>query len=171
MNPAKHGRLSQSKGPRPEAELARLLDRIVSLRAEGLSQSAVAARLGLSVGMVAGLVGRARRGRDLRFTARSPPSRPKVVAKRTSKPRRRRLEPFAELRGPLMPTEKESLLTRATPRPLTMLRPGECRYPVAQRDGEHLFCSAAQAPGRPYCPPHAERVRAPAPSHTAKARA
>ena len=60
-------RNSEASLARSEKEIAKLLDRIARLRAEGASQSAVSNRLGLSTGMAAGLVARARRNGDDRF--------------------------------------------------------------------------------------------------------
>jgi GcrA cell cycle regulator len=113
---------------------------IAELWSEGLPLSEIGDRLGVSRGVIAGHISRARKAGDARFAPRPP------------KPRARKLKPIGEAVGAVRRAPAPVEKPRA-PRLLIDLGPLDCRWPVGEAaDGRHLFCGQARAPRRPYCP-------------------
>lgn len=152
---------------RPFAELTvtktaapmRALDEIARLWASGASMRSIAASIGRGRGAVAGLVNRARKSGDLRFVSRQGPSVSREAARRrkreAGRQRYRRQHPLASWRAP----EIAASLEPSKPRLPIDLDWWSCRYATGGApDGRHLFCGKPQAPGRPYCPQHCEKV-------------
>jgi hypothetical protein len=126
--------------PRDRAELANLVD-VIAEQWPDLSQREIARKLGFKPGVVSGLVARARRNGDRRFPSRPDPA-PKV----------RVIKPVGEAVGNRKPPPPP--LTPSNPRLLIDLGPRDCKWPISERDGRHLFCGQPQAANRPYCPVH-----------------
>jgi hypothetical protein len=113
--------------PRDQAELANLLSEIALLWPD-LSQREIARRLNLKAGTVSGLVARARAHGDRRFSSRPDPT-PKV----------RVVKPAGEEVG-----NRRRVPPPAPPKPRLLIDLGgaDCRWPVGEVNGRHVFSAS-----------------------------
>ena len=128
------------------------LDALAALWAQEpqLSLTEIGLRVGATRSVVAGRIFRLRRQGDSRFSSRPP--KPKA----TPKPRKLPPEEHVGNSRPLSPEPSRP----RKPRLLIDLGWNGCRWPTGEApDGRHLFCAQPQAPGRPYCQHHCERVK------------
>ena len=114
-----------------------------------LSMSEIGARLGVSRGVVAGAIDRARRLGDTRLKPRPP--KPKAAPA----PRVRSVKTSHEVIGNAPPP------ARARPATFDRLARGQCKFAVnnAARGQPHLFCAKpVSKPGSNWCPEHERAV-------------
>ena len=128
---------------RPKPAAATFDDQLGELWAAGATLSQIEQATGVSRGVAIGRIHRARKGGDPRFQP-SPP-----------KPATRKLRPVGEEVGN---RRRVPLPIPPKPRLLIDLGPRDCKWPLSERDGRHLFCGQPQALGRPYCERHCGAV-------------
>jgi hypothetical protein len=139
---------------RNETELAAVMDRIATLRRQGVGPRASARRLGTSAGVVSGLLARARRRTNERF--KPTPPRPRMQSEKMTAPV---VKPIVAAKPQPLPSlpSKVADAEVADALPLAKLQPGQCHWPVnAPERGEvFLYCSAPVAkPRAVYCEAH-----------------
>ena len=129
-----------------------LVSRVASLWADDLSQSEIAAKIGVTRNMIAGL---ANRNRDIM------PARTKTGRPMTTSPRRERVAKLSvvasvEETSAVDPNEYDHARIQHA-KLLHETGDHECKWALTGK-GPYLFCAETTIPGKSWCSHHAQRV-------------